>query len=143
MEGYAQAAALGGLVVGCFLVLRPFITGILFAAVIASSTWPLFVRLRRAVGGRATVAASLMSLALVVLIVGPLALLATSLAGSVGDLAEWIQARVVAGPVELPGWVRSLPAIARRCSPSPAACSSRRATSWSPPAACSARGCCR
>jgi predicted PurR-regulated permease PerM len=111
MERYAQAAALVALVVGCFLVLRPFITGILFAAVIASSTWPLFVRLRRAVGGRATVAASLMSLALVVLIVGPLALLATSLAGSVGDLAEWIKGRVVAGPVELPGWVRSLPVI--------------------------------
>jgi predicted PurR-regulated permease PerM len=111
MERYAQAAALVLLVVGCFLVLQPFITGILFAAVICSSTWPLFVRLRRAVGGRATVAASLMSLALVVLVVAPLALLATSLAGSVGDLADWIKARVVAGPVELPGWVRSLPVI--------------------------------
>jgi predicted PurR-regulated permease PerM len=109
IERYAQLAALVALVVGCFLVLQPFVTGILFAAVICSSTWPLYLRLRARLGGRSTLAALLMSAALVVLVVAPLALLATSLAGSVGVLVDWIKLRIEAGPIEPPAWIASVP----------------------------------
>ena len=34
------------LVAGCFLVLRPFLTAIVWAAILTATTWPLFVRLR-------------------------------------------------------------------------------------------------
>jgi predicted PurR-regulated permease PerM len=111
LERAAQLAALLVLVVGCFLILRPFITGILFAAVICSSTWPVFLRLRRLTGGEGTVAALLMSMALVVLVIVPLALLAGSLAGSVGTMVDWIKARVEAGPLQLPRWVVDLPLV--------------------------------
>lgn len=111
LERYAQIAALIALVTGCFLVLRPFITGILFAAVICSSTWPVYLRLRALLRGRSTTAALVMSTALVVLVVGPLALLATSLAGGVGTLADWVKARLEQGPLTLPAWVASLPLV--------------------------------
>jgi predicted PurR-regulated permease PerM len=111
LERSAQIAALVALVVGCFLVLRPFITGILFAAVICSSTWPLYLRLRRMVRGESTVAALLMAMALVVLVIVPLAVLAGSLAGSFGNAVDWAKARIEAGPIELPGWVVTLPLI--------------------------------
>jgi predicted PurR-regulated permease PerM len=111
LERAAQLAALLVLVVGCFVILRPFITGILFAAVICSSTWPLFLHLRRLVRGDATVAALLMSMALVVLMVVPVALLAGSLAGSVGAVVDWIKARIEAGPLLLPRWLVELPLV--------------------------------
>jgi predicted PurR-regulated permease PerM len=39
----AQLALVGVLVVGCFLVLRPFLVATLFAAIICVSSWPLFL----------------------------------------------------------------------------------------------------
>jgi predicted PurR-regulated permease PerM len=51
-EQYARAAAAALLVLGCVLVIRPFVGAILFAAVLCMSTWPAFVWLRDRWGGR-------------------------------------------------------------------------------------------
>ena len=56
-EQYARIAAVALLVVGCFLVLQPFLGAILFAGILCFSTWPVFVRLRERLGGRSWLAA--------------------------------------------------------------------------------------
>ncbi len=109
LERYAQLAALVLLIVGCFLVLQPFITAILFAAVICSATWPMFIRLRRRCGGRGWLAALAMSLLQVVLVMLPLALLVLSLADNATTLVEAARRRLEAGPINLPRWIVTLP----------------------------------
>jgi hypothetical protein len=47
---------------GCALVLQPFLSAILWAAVICFSTWPVYGRCERAVGGNKSLAAALMTL---------------------------------------------------------------------------------
>jgi predicted PurR-regulated permease PerM len=59
MLGYGTLAAL---VVGCLVVLLPFVTALLLAVILTYSTWPLYVRLRKGVGGRSNLAAGLMML---------------------------------------------------------------------------------
>ena len=56
-EQYARTAAIALLVIGCFLVLQPFLGAILFAGILCFSTWPVYVALRERLGGRGWLAA--------------------------------------------------------------------------------------
>ncbi len=42
---------------GCFIILRPFLTAILWAAILTFSTWPVYLRLKEGLRGRRTLAA--------------------------------------------------------------------------------------
>jgi len=67
----AGLAALVLLVLGAIVVLRPFVAAGLFAAVFALATWPLYSYLLKAVRGRRTLAASIATLLIIVLVVLP------------------------------------------------------------------------
>jgi len=49
--GGAAVVVLGFL---CLLVLRPFVSAALWAAILCFTTWPLFLRLENLLGGRGT-----------------------------------------------------------------------------------------
>ena len=65
---------------GCVLVLWPFLTALVWAGILASTSWPAFLWLDRAVGGRRTLAASLMTLLVTVVLLGPIVAVALALA---------------------------------------------------------------
>jgi predicted PurR-regulated permease PerM len=106
-----RLAAIALLLGGCFLVLQPFIAAILLAGVIASTTWPFFARLRRAMGERSGLAAMAMVLLLIVGVVLPLALLAGSFAGHVTLLLDSAKEFFEAGLPEAPDWVSGIPLV--------------------------------
>ncbi len=108
---YAQLAAVVIVVVGCYLVLHPFIPAVLFAAVVCSATWPLYVRLRKALWGRSALAALAMSLLLIVLVIGPTVLLAATLADNLAAMVETGKAILNGGLIMPPAWVREIPAV--------------------------------
>lgn len=109
LQRYAQLAAVVILVVGCYLVLYPFIPAVLFAAVVCSATWPLYVRLRKALWGRSTLAAMAMTLLLILLVIGPAVLLAANLTDNVAALLERSRAIMSGGPIKPPPWIRDIP----------------------------------
>src|SRR4249920_373068 len=111
LHQYAQLAAVVIILVGSYLVLHPFIPAILFSAVLCSATWPLYVRLRKALWGRSRLAALVMTLLLVALVIGPSVLLAVSLADSVTDMIEAGKAALARGPIEPPAWLRKIPMV--------------------------------
>ncbi len=111
MTRYAQLAAVLIVVVGCYLVLHPFLPAVLFAAVVCSATWPLYVRLRKALWGRSPLAALAMTLLLVVLLIGPAVVLAATLADDVADMVDAGKAMLNGGPIQPPEWVRSIPLV--------------------------------
>ena len=49
----AALVATGALLVGAYVVLEPFLVPIAWAAILAYVTWPIYRRVRHAVGGRA------------------------------------------------------------------------------------------
>jgi predicted PurR-regulated permease PerM len=109
LQRYAQLAAVVILVVGCYLVLHPFIPALLFAAVVCSASWPLYVRLRKALWGRSALAALAMTLLLVLLVIGPAVLLAVNLTDNVAALLEKSKAIIIGGPIKPPAWIRDIP----------------------------------
>jgi predicted PurR-regulated permease PerM len=107
---------LGGaaiIVAGIFLVLQPFLSAMVFAGVLAIATWPLFERLRRAVRGNSTLAATLMLLAIVVLVIIPIALLAGAAADYI-PVATAAAKRLAQGGLHAPEVLKSVPLIGER-----------------------------
>jgi predicted PurR-regulated permease PerM len=111
LNQYAQLAAVLIVVVGCYLVLHPFIPALLFAAVVCSATWPLHVRLRKALRGPPALAALAMTLLLIVLVIGPAVLLAVTLADNVAGMVDAGKAMLDGGPIEPPAWARRIPVV--------------------------------
>jgi predicted PurR-regulated permease PerM len=111
IEQLAQIAAVAILVVGCYVVLQPFLAATLFAASVAACTWPLYAWIRAKLGGRSTLAASLMTLLLVLTGLIPFVLLVGSLVDDVPRLAEWVKQAFAEGPPEPPAWLIGLPYV--------------------------------
>lgn len=109
LQRFVQIAAVAVIVVSCYLVLRPFVPAILFAAVVCSASWPMYVWLRGKLWRKATLAALLMSLLLVVLVIGPSLLLAASLNRNVSALAEAIKPALEGAPLAPPAWLQRVP----------------------------------
>ena len=100
LESILGIVALSFLAIGCFLVLRPFASSIMWAVILTFSTWPVYARLEAALGGRRSLAALIMTLLLAAAFILPL-----------------VARRHQRGPRCAPG----LRAGARACSPAAAA----------------------
>ncbi|MDO8932562.1 MAG: AI-2E family transporter [Rhodocyclaceae bacterium] len=103
--------ALALLVGGCVLVLRPFLTALIWAAILASTSWPAFLWLDRSVGQRRVLAASLMTLLVTVVLLGPVAAVALALADNVAELGRAATALFKDGLPDAPGWLVNLPLV--------------------------------
>ena len=109
LHQYAQLAAIAVIVVGCYFILHPFLSAVLFAAVVCSATWPLYLRLRQLLWGRRGLAALVMTLLLIVLVIGPTVVLAVNLADDASALVETVKAMLKGGPIQPPAWLRDIP----------------------------------
>ncbi len=107
----AGLAALVLLVLGSIVVLRPFIAAGLFAAVFVLATWPLYARLRKAVGGSDTWAAAIATLLIIVLVVLPFAWLVQT---SIDRVPGWFavaRAAISEGLPPPPVWLQRIPVV--------------------------------
>mgnify|MGYP001277082713 CR=1 FL=1 len=103
--------ALAAIAVACLLVLRPFISALLWAVIIVFSTWPVFAFLREndrfSPGG----AAALMVGAMFLLVGLPIALAAPTSRGEVEALTAQIEALLVGALPALGAWLGGLPVV--------------------------------
>ena len=102
------------LMVGCFVVLRPFIAAILWAVILTFSTWPLHARLERALGGRTTLSAAIMTLTVMALLVGPLVILGVRLSENVLLFFEAAHRAMDRGLPPLPSALAGIPILGER-----------------------------
>ena len=109
VEQIVQISAIVLLVVGCLLVLQPFLGAILAAAIVCFSTWPVYRFIEDRTGGQRWLAALVMTLLILFVLVVPLALIALSFREDVPQLVENARelfARGLPGP---PDWVKAIP----------------------------------
>ena len=110
-RGVEQAigiAILALIAVGCFLVLRPFLSSIVWAVILTYSTWPLCAWLRDRLGGRTTLAAALMIALIAGVLVTPFAALGWSMADDVSVLAATVRRWFEHGLPGPPEWISRL-----------------------------------
>lgn len=100
---------LGALLVGCFVVMRPFLPGILWGSMIAVASWPLLLRVQGWLGGRRGWASVCMLLLLSLFIVVPLTLSIVTLVEHGGEVVDWVSSLRGQAFGKAPQWVSSLP----------------------------------
>lgn len=99
------------LAAGCLLVLRPFATALLWASVLAFSSWPIYRRLLDWVGGRRTLAAFLVTLVISLLVLLPFVVVGLTLADNVSELKTATQRWLDQGPPRPPVWLTKVPVV--------------------------------
>jgi predicted PurR-regulated permease PerM len=110
-EQLVVVAAIALLSLGCFMVIRPFISSILWAGIICFATWPFFSLLVRWVGNRRTLAALIMTLIIGFVMVLPFAMVGLTLADNLTEISGFLT-RLGNTPLPAaPEWVRSIPLV--------------------------------
>lgn len=104
-------AALLLLLLGCFFVLRPFITALMWAIILTYSLYPLQRLFTGWFRGSRTLAACLVTLTVAVVFSGPVVLIGVSLAQDGKDLAVATRDWFMSAPEEAPGWVSGMPVL--------------------------------
>lgn len=104
------------LAVGCFLVIRPFISALLWAGILCFSIWPAYERLLAFLNNRRTLAALLMSMCLALTILAPFALIGFTVAEQVGELKTAVEKWIDKGPPSPPQWLQKAPLIGKRAA---------------------------
>lgn len=94
---------------GVLAVLRPFLSALVWAAIIVVATWPIMLRVERLFGGHRGLAVAAMSSGLFIAVVGPVALLLGTLITRLPELRD-LGARLFSGPwPEPPAWLERMP----------------------------------
>ena len=102
------------LAVGCILVLKPFITGLLWALIVVISTWPLYLRLEQALGGRTGLAAMIMTLLVALVIMLPIVTLGMKLSENAVAGTQFARDALAGGLPPLPDWLANMPVLGPR-----------------------------
>jgi predicted PurR-regulated permease PerM len=97
--------------VGCLLIMWPFVTALLWAAVLSYSTWPFYRRVLKVLRGRRTMAALLLCLAMVLAVVLPLGMAGITLGENVTELKDATRRWLDQGPPAAPAWLAKVPLI--------------------------------
>jgi predicted PurR-regulated permease PerM len=110
-ERILMGLLLGGVAVGCVLVLYPFVSALLWAGILVFTTWPVFEWLRVRLHLRHTPTALMMVALTAVVLVLPIAVAAPGSADDVSHLRHVIMEGLRAGLPDSPMWVFEIPLI--------------------------------
>jgi len=113
IERYVVGAALLLLLIGCFLVVLPFLTAAVWAVIISLSTRNLFHRIERLVGGRQKTAATLTALLLALVLLVPIAALAVKVSTGMPAITARVEAMLQGGLKAPPSWLASVPLVGK------------------------------
>jgi predicted PurR-regulated permease PerM len=127
---------LGSLAVACLFVLRPFLAPVLWAAILAYASWPLYRRLRRPLSRFNTFTALLMTLLMTCAVVVPVLWILMLVQSELLNAYRALTSYLARGPQALPAAIRDIPWLGNllqeqlnRFSSDPAALA-REATGW-------------
>ena len=102
------------LIGGALSILRPFLPALIWATMIVVATWPLLLRLQRALGGRRSLAAAAMTGLLLAIVVAPLAVAISTVVQQTARLSDITVAeiRIPMPPV----WIEGIPVVGGKLS---------------------------
>mgnify|MGYP000721054732 CR=1 FL=1 len=107
---------LGGFVflmilIGCFFVLKPFMTALMWAIILAYALHPLQRIFTRWFRGSRTLAACFVTLTITAVLAGPIVFVGFSIAQDGKDLAQATRNWINAAPDQAPSWVEKVPLV--------------------------------
>jgi predicted PurR-regulated permease PerM len=118
IEQIAGLAVIGAIAIGCGLVLRPFVSAILWAAILCFATWPLHELFLKWLHGRRTLAAALMTGVLSLVLIIPFVVVGLTFTDSIHSGLQWLDSKTEAGVPPPPAWIERVPLIGARITES-------------------------
>lgn len=100
---------LAGLLVLGWQVLSPFVIPVAWAGILVYVTWPLYARLRKAVGGRHTLAALVMTVLLALTLILPILWVVFLLQNEVAGFYQKIAVQLTQGHLAAPSVIQDIP----------------------------------
>lgn len=110
-EQVLGTAALLLLLLGGFVILRPFMTAIMWSVILGFSLWPAQRLLTRWFRGRKTLSAIVVAIMVALLLVGPMVLLGFGIADDASLLGKATKKWVESASEEPPAWTNKVPLI--------------------------------
>lgn len=114
VERAAAVAAPVLLAIACFFVLRPFALALIWAAILAFATWPIYVWVERLCRGSRSWASLVMCALVLVVLIGPFVIIGVSLADDAKKLFLTVKAAVESGLPNLPDWLAGVPWVGEK-----------------------------
>ena len=99
------------LLLGCLVVMRPFLSALLWAIILCFASWPIYHRLLGLFRDRRTLAALVMTLAMVLIVLLPFLIVGLTLADNVKELTAATRHWVAGGPPAPPAWLIKVPVV--------------------------------
>lgn len=103
--------SLVGLLGGSIWILRPFLGPLTWAVMIVVATWPLMLRVQKAVGNRRWAAVTIMTVIQLLVLIVPLSAAITTIVGNLGTIANWTNALADFKVPAPPAWLATLPFV--------------------------------
>ena len=110
-EQVLGTAALLLLLIGGFVILRPFMTAIMWSVILGFSLWPAQRLLTRWMRGRKTLAAIVVAIMVALLLVGPMVLLGFGIADDASSLGKATKKWVESVSETPPSWTSKVPLV--------------------------------
>lgn len=111
MEQLIGVLAVLVLVGGTLVVIAPFVTALIWGAILAYCTWHPFQRLTHVFGEKRTWSTLLIVLLILTILFGPIFYAGVAFSTKVPDLVVLLQKRLAAGVPPLPDWLINVPFI--------------------------------
>lgn len=111
IEPLLGGGALLLLLIGCFFVLKPFMTALMWATILTYALHPLQRTFTRWFHGYRTLAACFVTLTMIVVLAGPIVLIGITIAQDGKDLANETRKWLMEAPEVPPAWVSQMPIV--------------------------------
>jgi predicted PurR-regulated permease PerM len=105
---------IGGLIAASFWILLPFISAVIWATMVVVATWPLLLGIQARLWGKRSLAVTVMTLILLLVLLVPLALAIVTIVNNADRIvgwANWLAEFTLPPP---PEWVAGLPLIGNK-----------------------------
>jgi predicted PurR-regulated permease PerM len=114
IEQVVSLSVIALLIIGSIVIVLPFLPAILWAVVFAVTTWPFFMKVEKAFGGRAGLAAVVPTLLLALIFFLPLVYVGSKLVGQASIAFDYTQGLIEKGVGPPPLWLKGLPLVGER-----------------------------
>jgi predicted PurR-regulated permease PerM len=108
--------SLGGLIAASLWVLRPFLPALVWATMIVVATWPAMRAAQRRLAGRRALAVAVMTAAMLVIVIAPIAVAIVVVVDHADEVVEWSKGVIVGAASGPPVWLGNLPLVGKRIS---------------------------
>jgi predicted PurR-regulated permease PerM len=107
---------IGGLIGASFWILRPFLGAIIWAVMIVVSTWPAMLALQGRLWGKRTLAVTVMTLALLSILVVPFSLAIGTIIANAETIVGWAKSLATLKMPPPPAWLEKLPLVGAKAA---------------------------